>query len=375
MQFREINEIILYEFLKNLGTSIIGVFIPIYILSQGLSIYHAGLFIIVSGFTSLLFSYPVSKIIAKKGFKHGMAASYLLLLPGLISIQVFELSIALIVVAGFLYHLGRVIHNISINAEFAVDSREETRGKDSGKMLSLPNISRIIGPLLGGVVFASLGFQTLLLISILLLALSVLPLMMTKDHRDPMEYDIKDLAEYDMREVLPVFVSRGVDAVSSVDIFALFIFVIVGGTVDVGWARSLDSLGFVLTGFVTGMLIQRYGSRKILITGALANGVLNMSRGFITTPTQAFTVSFLAGIMFQIYHVPLYSRFADLAEESDVLEFYSLRKMFVGIGNILVVTTLFTFDYLYSLEAGFKAVFILGGLAMIVIAVRGPEKS
>ncbi len=374
MQFREIDEIIIYEFLKNLGVSIISVFIPIYILTEGLTIYHAGLFILISGITAILFSYPVSKIIARKGFKHGLAASYLFILPGLVAIQVFEISLMLIIVSGFLYHLGRVIHNISVNAEFAVDSDEDKRGSDSGKMLSLPNISRIIGPVLGGVVFVSLGFQTLLLISITLLGLSIVPLMMTKDHRDPMEYDIKNLAEYDIREVLPVFVSRGVDAVSSVDIFALFIFVVIGGTVDVGWVRSLDSLGFVLTGFATGYIIQRYGNTAPLIFGALGNAVLNASRGFIYTPLQAFTLSFMAGIMFQIYHVPLYARFADMAENSDVLEFYALRKIFVGLGNVLVITTLFTTEYFYGIETGFKAVFLLSGLAMIVIALKGPAR-
>lgn len=373
MEFREIDELYMYEFLKNLGTSIIGVFIPIYIISQGFTIYHAGLFILISGITSLLLSYPISKVVARKGFKHGLAASYLFILPGLIAIQVFELSLLLIIFSGLLYNIGRVIHSISINAEFAVDSKKKSRGSDSGKMLSLPNISRVIGPVLGGAIFASMGFHTLLMISIFFLGLSIIPLLATADHRDPMDYSFKDLAEYDLREVLPVFVSRGIDAVSGVDVFALFMFTVIGGSVDVGWARSLDSLGFVLTGFFTGILIQRFGSRKPLIVGALGNGVLNFSRGFLNTPLQAFSVSFLAGIMFQIYHVPLYSRFADMAENSDVLEFYALRKTFVGLGNILVITTLFTFDYFYTLETGFKATFILGALAMLVIAAKGPR--
>ncbi|WP_414838329.1 MFS transporter [Candidatus Nanosalina sp. VS9-1] len=373
MQFREIDELYLYEFLKNFGTSIIGVFIPVYILSQGFSIYHAGLFILISGFTGLTLSYPISKIVSRKGFKHGLAASYLFILPGLILIQVLELSLALIVASGILYNIGRVIHSISINAEFAVDSKKKTRGSDSGKMLSLPNTARVIAPVLGGAIFASLGFHTLLLISITFLGLSIIPLLVTADHRDTKEYSFRDLKDYDLREVVPLFISRGIDAVSSVDIFAIFMFVVIGGTVDVGWVRSLDSLGFVLTGFLTGTIIQRFGSKKPLIIGAVGNGILNMTRGFLSTPLQAFTLSFLAGIMFQIYHVPLYSRFADMAEKSDILEFYALRKTFVGLGNILVVTTLFTFDYFYSLETGFKAVFILGGLAMIVIALKGPE--
>ncbi|MFQ3307964.1 MAG: MFS family permease [Candidatus Nanohaloarchaea archaeon] len=371
MQFREIDELYLYELLKNFGTSIIGVFIPIYILAQGLTIYHAGLFIIISGFVSLILSYPVSRFIAKEGFKHGLAISYLFIIPGLILIQLSELTTALIVASSLLYNLGRIMHNISMNAEFATDSEEDSRGSDSGKMLSIPSISRIIAPVLGGTVFATLGFHTLLLISITFLALSVIPLMLTGDHRDPMEYSFVDLAEYDLREILPVFVSRGVDAVSSVDVFSVFIFLIIGGTIDVGWVRALDSLGFVVTGFFTGMIIQRYGRKTPLMVGALGNGIISLGRGFIATPIQAFFLSFLGGIMFQIYHVPLYSQFADVAEESDVLEFYTLRKIFVGMGNILVVTTLFTGVHLFNMQTGFQMVFILGAMAMAIIALKG----
>lgn len=373
MNFREIDELYIYELLKNFGISIIGVFIPIYILSQGLSIYHAALFILTSGCASIFLSYPISRFVAERGFKHGLVGSYFFIIPGLIMIRVYSLTIPLIIASGLLYNIGRIIHSISMNAEFATDSDEDTRGKDSGKMLSLPNISRIIAPVLGGTIFATIGFHSLLLISIFCLCLSIIPLLFTGDHRDPMEYSFLDLAEYDLRDVLPVFVSRGIDAVSSVDVFAIFIFVIVGGTVDVGWVRSLDSLGFVLTGFLTGMIIQKFGRRKPLILGAIGNGLVSFGRGFINTPLQAFMLSFLGGIMFQIYHVPLYSRFADMAEDSDVLEFYTMRKIFVGVGNVLVVSTLLIGGHVLGMETGFKMTFALGALAMMVIALRGSK--
>lgn len=365
---REINEIYVYELLRNFGLSLIGLFLPIYILSEGFSIYHAGLFIAVSGFTSVFFSYPVSKVIARKGFKHGLAASYLLIVPALVAIRMFELSLALIVVSSFLYNLGRITHNICLNSEFAVDSRSKSRGTDSSMMLSLPSLSRVIAPVLGGIVFASLGFQTLLAISIGVLLVSIIPLMLTEDHRDPLEYDFWSFMQKDFNNVLPIFVSRGIDAVVAATMFGVFVYTVIGGTVDVGWARAMDSLGFAATGLITGKLMQKYGDRKPLIFGALGNALVYILRLFVSVPFQAFAVSFLGGIFFQIYHVPLYSRFADMAEDSDVLEFYTLRKMFVGVGNLVVVATLLGTTYLYDLEAGFNATFVVGALGMVLMA-------
>jgi MFS family permease len=365
---REINEIYIYELMKNFALTLIGVFIPIYIVSQGFSIYHAALFIVLSGFTGILLSYPLSRVISRIGFKHGLAAAYLFILPGLILIQTLELSLAVIIVSSFLYNVGRVLHNICLNSEFAVDSDRKKRGSDSGKMLSLPSISRVVAPVIGGIVFASAGFHTLLLIAIGFLMLSIIPLLASEDHRDPMNYEFEDVLRQEHLAAIPLFVIRGIQAVTAVAVFGLFIYMIVGGAVDVGWARAMDSLGFVLTGLATGKFIEKYGERPAILLGTSGAALIHVLRSFVALPMHAFVVSFLGGIFFQIYHVPIYSEFADRAEDEDVLEFYALRKIFVSVGNILTVGTLTAGYLLFDLETGFTATFVLAAVATLAMA-------
>lgn len=360
---REINQIFIYELLKNFALSLIGVFIPIYILSEGLTVYHAGLFIVLSGITGILLSYPVSRIVSRVGFKHGLVASYFFIIPGLIMIRSFELDILVITVSSIAYNIGRVIHNICLNSEFAVDSDKDTRGSDSGKMLSLPSISRVIAPFLGGVVFASLGFDSLLLIALGFLLASVIPLVFSRDHRDPMEYSFIDIVRKEHLRTIPLFVIRGIQAVTAVSVFGLFIYTQVGGALEVGWARALDSLGFVVTGLFTGKVIEKYGDRVAVLTGTAGAGLIHLARSLVALPAEAFTISFLGGIFFQIYHVPVYRKFADTAEDEDVLEFYTLRKMFVSVGNILTVFTLVTGYLLFDLWTGFTMTFVLAAVS------------
>ncbi|MFB6242432.1 MAG: MFS transporter [Candidatus Nanosalina sp.] len=367
---REIDEIYVYELLKNFALTLVGVFIPIYIISQGFSLFHAALFIVISGFIGIVLSYPVSRVISRIGFKHGLAAAYLFILPGLVLIQSLELSLAVIVVSSVLYNTGRVLHNICLNSEFAVDSDEDSRGSDSGKMLSLPSVSRVISPVIGGFIFASAGFQTLLLVAIAFLALSVVPLLASSDHRDPMDYSFRDILAQEHFTAVPLFVIRGVQAVTAVSVFSLFIFMIVGGggAVDVGWARSLDSLGFVLTGLATGKLVERYGKRPAIILGTSGAALIHLLRSIVALPLHAFLVSFLGGIFFQIYHVPIYSVFADRAEDEDVLEFYALRKIFVSVGNVLTVATLVGSYLFLDLRGAFTATFLPAAASTVAMA-------
>lgn len=367
MNFRELDEILVYEFLKNFALSLIGIFIPVYIVSQGFSLYHAGLFIVISGFLGTIGSYPIAKIISKIGFKHSLAASFLFLIPGLLIIQSLEISLAVIVVSSVLYNIGRLFHNIGLNSEFAVDSDSEKRSEDSGKMLSLPSISRVIAPLIGGIVFAAVGFQTLAMIAIGILLLSIIPLMTTEDHRDPMDYNFSQILKDEYRDNVPIFVIRGIQAVTAVQIFGLFVFYLIGGSFDVGGARALDSLGFVITGLLIGRMVADRGGDLFVKIGCTGAAAAHFLRAFLYTPIQVFTVSLLGGIFFQIYHVPLYSRFADEAEKEEVLEFYTLRKIFVSAGNILTVSAMFIFYSLYGLRAGFTASFVLAGLSSLAM--------
>lgn len=368
MNYRELDSLILYEFLKNFSLSLIGIFIPIYILSEGMGLLSAALFIIISGVCGLVLSYPISRVIAKLGFKHSLIASYLFLIPGLIVIQTMELSIAVIVVSSVLYNFGRLLHRMGLESEFAIDSDRKKRTEDSGKMLSLPNISRIVAPFAGGVIFTGLGFSQLMLFALIIIFLSAVPLILSKDHHDPMDYDMKKLVSKESLKTLPLFIIRGVQAITEVDIFAVFVFLVVGGSIEVGSARALNSLGFVLTGLLIGYFASKIDKKLFVTVGCIGTSLVFFVRGFIATPLQAFVVSFLGGIFFQIYHVPLFSSFTDEAEDTEVLEFNTLRRIFYSVGQILAVSVLVLFYFFYDLSTGFIAVFVLGGIATLAMA-------
>lgn len=369
MEYREIDNLFLYELLKNFAISLIGIFIPVYIVSQGLGLLPAALFIAISGILSVILSYPVSLIISRIGFKHALISSYLFLIPGLTVIRYFEVSILVIIASSILYNLGRLLHNIGMNSEFAVDSKRGERDDDAGKMLSLPSISRIVAPFLGGAIFASLGFGELMLFTVAVLAASAVPLLLSKDHKGTMEYDFRKLLKEEYLKSVPLFVARGIQAVTAVSIFGLFVYMRIGGSLDVGAARALDSLGFVLTGLAVGKYANKITRNRLVLIGCMGASTVFLFRGFVQTPLQVFLISFMGGIFFQIYHVPIYSSFADEAEKTEVLEFYTLRKIFVGLGNILTVGALSIFYVLKDLKTGFFASFLLGALATVTMAV------
>lgn len=362
-----IDQIYAYEMMQKFAFSLIGIFIPVYIASNGFALQSVFLYLAAMTSSYLVFSIPVSYIISRIGFKHSLVLSYLFYLPAFIGLRAVPLSTALIVGAGAFLGVGKAFHWISLNAEFAIDSEEDSRGKASGRLLGLPRLSRALAPFLGGVVMTVYGFPALVSVAILFVFLSALPLLASKDHRDPLEYGLRSLLNRKHAVFASLFTIRGMTIATGKYIFPLFVFYIVGSTVDVGSVQSLASLGSVFFTLFVGRISDRVERRHMIAVGAVASGVLFAVRGSVNVPVEAFIVSFVSGLMFMLYYVPLFSGLADQAEEEDILEFYAFREFFLATGRLLVYGLVVFVALSSSTAAGFKAAFYVTGAATLLL--------
>ncbi|PSH00866.1 MAG: hypothetical protein BRC30_01285, partial [Nanohaloarchaea archaeon SW_7_46_7] len=239
---REVDQIYLYEFLQRFVIALIGIFIPIQIVSAGLSYNLAFLYLGVISSTFLLSVIPFSFLISKIGFKHGLIASYMFYIPAFGLLRLLELTPEVVVSIGFVYALGQGLHWLSLNSEFAVDSSDGERSDESGKMIGLPRLAGTIAPVTGGLIMASFGFPVLVSVAIILLVISIIPLLMSGDHRDPMQYSVKDIWDEEHRKFAGLFILRGSDIATAVYLFPLFVFLVIGGEVSAGGARTVSGI-------------------------------------------------------------------------------------------------------------------------------------
>jgi MFS family permease len=363
-----IDQIYAYEMLQKFAFSLIGIFIPIYIIAENAPIEWTFLYIIGYNvvFTSL--SLPVSYVIAKIGFKHSLLLSYLFYVPAFLAIRVFGLTVHLITAVAVLIGLGKTFHWLALHAEFAVDSTESARGKASGRLLGLPKISKAAAPFLGGIIMAYYGFPMLAGVAIFFMVLSAYPLLASKDHRDPRNYDLRQLLTREYGVFASFFFLRGTAIASGGLLFPIYIYFVLGSTVDVGSVGSLASLGSVAFALFIGKMTDNVERKHMVFIGALASAAFFGLRSYVTTQLEAFILSFIAGLMLMVYYVPVYSFLADRAEDKEVLEFYAFREVFLGIGKIFVFSLAWVASVYYGIVPGLKLAFFITAIASILIA-------
>lgn len=360
----EIGDIYVYEALRTFGIQLISVFIPIHIAAQGFNFKYVFGFLIISYTTSVILSLPLSYVIAKKGFKKALLVSYIFLLPALLLIR-SNLNFEVIAVSAVLYSVAKILHGLAYESEFAVASHDSKRDSESGRMIGLPNIARVLGPLAGGFILSFAGFNMLVATSILFFLTSVIVIFRTQDHRDPLDYSLRQLISENITGSVPVFFFRGICNIAAVTVFALFVYYFVGGTVDVGIVSAIDNLGVILTALISGKLASRLGEGKLILAGTVLSSAIHFSRIIVSSPVEATLVSGLGGIFFMVYYVPLFSKYAEAAEDEDVLEFYALKKVFFKAGQLATVLVILLVGLEYGLQTGFTAAFAIAGVSSL----------
>lgn len=365
-----INQIYAYEILQRFVLGIIGIFIPIYILQTGAPLSWAFLFLFVEALGFLLAAGPASYLIAKIGFKHALTLCYLFYLPVFLLLQFSEVTIPLVIAVGVLYALGNTFHWLALHAEFAIDSKEEKRSKESGKMIGLPMISEAIAPFIGGAIMTYYGFNILLTTAVFFLFMSVIPLAMSKDHRDPMKYEVSSLWDKEHRKFSELFTLRGIEIAASVFLFPLFVYYVLGNTLDAGSTRSLVSLGGITFALLSGFIAHKSDKKRMIIVGTVAAGLIYFLVPFASTTAHTFVYSFAIGVLFMVYYVPLYSIYADVAEDEDVLEFFAFREIFLNLGKLLVIGISGAAIFLLEAEhLGFQIAFVMAGIATMSVSL------
>ncbi len=184
-----------------------------------------------------------------------------------------------------------------------------------------------------------------------------------------MNYGITSMVKENYIDVFPVFFARGMLNITAVTGFALFTYFFIGNEIDAGFVAAIDNLSLILTAAVSAKLSKKFSRSRLMLAGLIGSAVIHISRVFVVTPIQAVLISGIGGIIFMLYEVPLFSDYADLAEDEDILEFYAAKKILFKLGQLFTTAIIILIGIKHGLKSGFQASFILAGFTSLIITV------
>lgn len=361
----ELGEVYLNRIIQSLALSMVGIFVPIYLINLGYSLNLVMLFLTVMYLSSII-SAPISAFINSRiGIKHTIGLSFPFLIFYLLlifSIKTFNWPIILIAIV---YGIYISLYWIPLNSDFAKNSDKLHRGTEIGYLMALPTFVAVIAPLMGGWIINNYGFNELIIIVFVLLFLSIIPLFMTSDYKSKLGYEWKRMINRENLLFFREFIAKGM-LYASVIIWPIFVYYVVKDYLLIGFAVTLTGLGATIFIMTIGKLSDRISKLSLLKIGGIVNGIIwllvffiYVSAGEVTT-SQVFIISFLKGFTFVLIDIPLFSAACNQANKQSVTEFMVFREFGLHVGRILIFIAMILAT---TITIKFQVAFILFALA------------
>jgi hypothetical protein len=365
---KELNLFYLAIAIKTFAESLIGIFVPIYLYNLGYSIPMILLFYLLDAFFYVLFSYSCAKVVALIGAKHSilLSAPFLVLYyVGLIFIPKYEV---LFFILPAILSVRRTFYFFGYHLNYIRHSDKKNRGKEISFLSALAMFSAILAPFIGGSIAYFGGFSLLYIIGSILIICGAIPLFITKDTYDPINFSAKELwktfISKNDRGILISYLGYSVETVVGRIIWPIFLILIVYSIEKTGLivtASMFLSLGIF---YVIGHLTDTKNKIWLVRLGAVLYFFGWLGRIFADTAIKIFFIDSYKNITEKILIIPWDARNYDLAEERGRFRFLVARDLYFNIIRVfffpIFILVFYLGFYPFLISFIIAAVFSLG---------------
>ncbi len=340
-------------FIRALATSLVGVFIPLYLYKEiGYSLNDVFMFFAVF-YAFLTFLPPMfAKIILKIGIKVSMVLSALFSIVFYFVLNAMTTYNINLVLVAFIYALGTMFFWMPYHIEFSRHSDRKNRSIELGVWYSLLTSVGIIGPIMGAVIATFLGFNMLYVAAAILLFISAAPIFLIKERKIEQMFRIKDFMFNHAKRDILVFISDGIRTIVSYIIWPVFMFVQLGTYLAIGAIKSAVAVLNIIASLIVGKLSDRYNRIGVLRIGVFLNSITLFIRSFFGSVTSLFIVTTAGDFTDIAIGVPLHSKLYDTIASKGHrrMEYIVFREVWLNGARAVMFLIVFIFS---SMELSF----------------------
>jgi len=348
---RELDELYISIALRSLAMSLVGIFIPIYLLQLDYSLTSVLFYYVILSGTHSLFTVPAARVAARFGFKHAIFFSIPFLVVAYAFLYTLETYSWPLWIIALMFGLSQALFWLGYHVDFAKFSDSQNRGKEVGMAELVSSFAFAIGPVSGGIMLSFFGFNTLLIVALIILLASVVPLFFSDDVHEPLRFSVGKLFKDQKARDFLAFFGVGLELWAWAVVWPAFIFFFILGKnyVSLGSVASLSLLFSSITTLVVGKFSD-INRGLMLKVGAMFNSLVWIARGFVSTIFQVFLLESFYGVSQIMAYIPFDASTYDKANQSDIVEYIAFREIVIHGGGMLFFLAMM---FIADVSAGF----------------------
>ncbi len=371
--FNELSELYISMFFRSLALSIIGVFVPVFLLKYGYNLQAIFLFYMYFFITRTFMDVAGGYLIAKFGPKHTMVVSYVSqIIASILFLSLPEIGWPLFLPA-FFWGAANSLFFVAFHVDFSKIKHSKHGGKELGFVHIMERIGATIGPITGGLLAFFLNPKYIFLGAVVLLLAGLVPLFKTaeptklKQHLDFKNFDISHLK----RDYFS-YTAMNIENNLCIILWPLFLALFaLGGNVflELGALTSAGILLSIVGTYYVGRAVDEGKGRKLLRMGATLNTLIYAARPFVSNFPLAFGVGIVNEIVTVSYRIPYHKAMYDAADEHPGHRIVYLVSMesIASFCKFIVWALLYLLSAIIALRHVFLVGFAIAALASLLI--------
>lgn len=300
----QLNELYLSMALRSFAFSLVGIFVPIYLLTKGYSLQSVFWFLCLFHAIHACCAFFAARLAMRIGFSLAALLSipcficfYLLLY----TIDAYHWPLWLLVIPS---GVGNPLFWMAYHIDFLSCSVSDRRGEEVSSMKIVSSAATALAPAVGAFFITATSFNVLLVIVMVIFLLSAVPLFFSRVQTYTGTISFSSLFSGQKIRDAFAFLVHGFDQGIG-DLWPLFLFVVIEQTYKfIGVATSVSLVASFVTIFFIGRLSNHH-ARTALRTGALGTSLLWIARIlWVKTPFAVYSTNAFGGILGNMVTIP-----------------------------------------------------------------------
>ena len=332
---RDLFEIYFLLTFRALGFSMIGIFLPLFLLNDlGFPLSRVISFFLVTSLSFAFGNYFGLSVVSRYGAKHAMVWSYFFLIVGILMTTFLETVPGLYIVTALYQGFSMGLFWMGFHIDVSLHSRKKIMGKQSGLISFASVLGAVVGPILGGLILYYFSFTALFIVASIVFFISILPLLFSKDLYVKTDFDFRSLFAREHFKYFLGYFAQGVRATAATVFWPIFIFMIFGSYVVLGSYGTLATLFVGVLCYVIGEFSDQ-GKKSILMElSAPFEALIWIARIFVTSVGGVFAVGLLGGMSSSGIDVPLLAKTYGRTKKEKAAAFLFFREVSIRVGEI-----------------------------------------
>lgn len=365
-RMREMSRVYWIHSFGALATSLVEIFVPIYLFKSGLSLTGVLLFVIAQYGMSALLQYPLGKLFRFITPHHLLAYSTLFVAAYFLMLATLELSFASLAFMALLWALQHAGYWAALHYVFGLARAHEHGNRQIAGLDAIVILATTVAPAIGGILATVLGIGWVYGISCVIFIFAILPMIRKNQGPPTVEIRISFQQIKSMRRDLFANLCVGGVQVTESVIWPLFVFFIVSTYAGVGILSSVIAIASMAVTLYVGRRSEKVGAKPYIKQGMTTYSVTALARTLVQNTGHVFGLNLLAGVGRSLWHTPYLSRYYANSDGPKRLGYITAMETAHSVGAVGFLSILL----FLSAFASDKSVLVIG-LAVAAAAILG----